>query len=130
MVSLIQNCDLLFHELSYGPILSDMDRDALLQPESTYAQLQNSLLSQERTRARWEKIIASAGFWKHSTAEMVGVFAEKVKAKRLVLIHIGARYEAKNREVRDKIENLLRKRVNEFYHGSIVLSHDGMIVKL
>ena len=65
MVNLIQNCDILFHELSYGPIITDMDRDALRQPESKLPKLQNELLSQERTKARWDKIIASAAFWKH-----------------------------------------------------------------
>lgn len=130
MENLIQNCDILFHELCYGPIISDMDRNALNQPESKFAKLQNELLSQERTKARWDKIIASAAFWKHSTAEMVGVFAEKVNAKRLVLIHIGARYEVKKPDVRDKIETLLKNRVGEFYHGPIVLSHDGTIVTM
>ena len=107
-----------------------MDRDALRQPESKLPKLQNELLSQERTKARWDKIIASAAFWKHSTAEMVGLFAEKVNTKQLVLIHIGARYEVKKPEVRDKMETLLKNRVGEFYHGPIVLSHDGTIVTM
>lgn len=130
MENLIQNCDILFHELCYGPTLSDMDRNVLREPESKYVKLQKEFFGQERTKARWDKIIASAAYWKHSTAEMTGVFAEKVKAKQLVLIHIGARYEVKNPEVRAKIETMLKNRVGEFYHGPMVLSHDGTIITM
>lgn len=128
MVDLVKGCDILFHELSYGPCLLDISRDVLNEPEYRDKLLEKEWLSVEKNAARWKKIEDNAQLWKHSTAEMVGNYATEVEAKRVVLIHIGGRYEAFNRDKNARIEGMLRRRVKEFYKGAVLLAHDGMQV--
>lgn len=89
MESLVQNCDILFHECSYGPILMDMERDVLTMEDYDYDELERKMLQQAPYKARWDKIEAAAILWRHSTAEMAGSYATKVKAKKLVVFHLG-----------------------------------------
>ena len=130
MKDLVKGCDILFHELSYGPCLLDISRDTINSPEYQDKQLTEELLADSSNVAKWEKIEASAQRWKHSTAEMVGKYATEVEAKRVVLVHIGSRYEVRNRDKASRIEGMLRKRVKEYYNGFIILAYDGLEVFL
>ena len=130
MKNLIKGCDVLFHELSYGPCLLDISRDTIYSPAHLDKQYTEELLADKTNLAKWQKIETLAEKWKHSTAEMVGKYATDVEAKRIVLIHIGSRYEVKNRDNASRIEGMLRMRVKEYYKGSIVLAHDGLEVFL
>ena len=80
MESLVQNCDILFHECSYGPILMDMERDVLTMEDYDYDELERKMLQQAPYKARWDKIEAAAILWRHSTEEMSCSYATKVKA--------------------------------------------------
>lgn len=128
MESLVQNCDILFHECSYGPILMDMERDVLTMEDYDYDELERKMLQQAPYKARWDKIEAAAILWRHSTAEMAGSYATKVKAKKLVIFHLGARYDVRNYKNAEKINQMLRNRVARFYDGSIEVAYDGITV--
>ena len=130
MEKLVQNCDILFHECSYGPILMDMERDVLTMEDYDYDELERKMLQQAPYKARWDKIEAAAALWRHSTAEMTGSYATKVGAKKLVAFHLSARYDMRNYQNAQKVNQMLRNRIARFYDGPIEIAYDGIVVSV
>ena len=127
MVPLITGCDVLVHEMSYGPLITDLQRNYLHQDVYNWRQVQHSALQDPKNVERWNKINASAQLWKHSDAEMVGNFASTVGAKKLVLTHFSSRYDTNPRS-EDRMEYLIRGQVQEWFKGRIEVARDGKTI--
>lgn len=127
MVPLITGCDVLVHEMSYGPLITDLQRNYLHQDVYNWKQVQHSALQDPKNVERWNKIKASAQLWEHSDAEMVGNFASTVGAKKLVLTHFSSRYDTNPRS-EDRMEYLIRGQVQEWFKGRIEVARDGKTI--
>lgn len=125
MTQLVDHCDVLVHEMSYGPLITDMDRKVLKQNVTNWKQIQKEQLEKEKNKQRWEDIKTRTRLWMHSDAEMVGTFASSVHAKKLVVTHFSSRYDtSENSEW--KMCFLIAEQVKEYYQGRVDVAVDGL----
>lgn len=66
MTQLVDHCDVLVHEMSYGPLITDMDRKVLKQNVTNWKQIQKEQLEKEKNKQRWEDIKTRTRLWMHS----------------------------------------------------------------
>lgn len=124
MKPLVMNSDVLVHEASFGPIISDIDRKYLNNVKE-WKSLQTQLLGEERYLKKWVAVKEKAKKWNHSTLEMVGVYASSIHAKNLILTHIGGRYDAKSPKSTSNIQYLIEQQARLYYEGDVKVAYDG-----
>ena len=102
--------------MSYGPLITDMDRKVLKQNVTHWKQIQKEQLEKEKNKQRWEDIKTRTRLWMHSDAEMVGTFASSVHAKKLVVTHFSSRYDT-SENLERKMCFLIAEQVKEYYQA-------------
>lgn len=125
MKPLVANSDVLVHEATYGPILSDLDRSLLHQDLTNWKQIQDEVLMDERNQRRWDELKKKALYTCHSSCEMVGRFASEIHAKAVILTHLGSRYDCKSERTAKAIQYLLKEQVGLYFDGLAVTAYDG-----
>lgn len=130
MISLIENCDLLLHELSVGPALSDIDESYLSHQQSEWRNDIADVLRDPVKGRKWKSVSDRAMLTDHSNAEMTGTFAKRVRAKKLCCIHIGGRYSRYDPLKKEAINQMLKSRVEEYYDGEVVIGTDGLTIRV
>lgn len=124
MKPLVMNSDVLVHEASFGPIITDIDRK-YLSNINEWKSLQTQLLEEERNMKKWMNIKEKAKKWNHSTLDMVGAYASSIHAKNLILTHIGGRYDAKSPKSIRNIQYLLEQQARLYFKGHLEVAYDG-----
>ena len=130
MKSLVMNSDVLVHEATYGPILSDLDRSYLRGDLKKWKQLQEEVLSIPKYKNKWENIKEKAVTWYHSTIEMAGNYATSVNAKSLILTHLSGKYDTTSMNSKKNIQYLFEEQCKLYFNGETILACDGLIVDL
>lgn len=124
------DCDVLVHEATVGPILSDINRDYLNVAETEWKQLQERVNSDPSLSATWNRVAGRALYIGHSTLMQTAQFAFKVNAKALYITHIGGRYQAKSEEHKRAIREMMRFEAKRYFGGKVEICEDGMIVNV
>ena len=130
MKSLVMNSDVLVHEATYGPILSDLDRSYLRGDLKRWKQVQEEALSIPKYKNKWENIKEKAVIWYHSTIEMAGNYATSVNAKNLILTHLSGKYDAGSINSQKNIQYLFKEQCKLYFNGEAIVAYDGLIVDL
>lgn len=130
MEKLVMNCDVLLHEATVGPILSDINRDYLDRPETEWNAIQSQIDQDPALSAKWNRTAARAPGIGHSTIKQAAQFAKKVNAKKLCMLHIGGRYQAKSEEHKRAISKMMQFEAGRYFEGNVEVCEDGMIISI
>ncbi|KAF9006506.1 beta-lactamase-like protein [Cyathus striatus] len=104
------------------PIAGDSD---LLIHEATNAHLPGIDDNTKETDT-YETVEATARSRGHSTPQIAGAFARKIRAQKLVLNHFSARYAGNDTEEANKIMNAIARLAGIEYKGEIICARDFM----
>lgn len=130
MNELVMNCDVLVHEATVGPILSDINRDYLDCSETEWKTIQNQIDNDPELSEKWNRAELRAPSIGHSTIKQAAQFAQKVHAKKLCLVHIGGRYQAKSEGHKRAIREMMRFEAGRYFEGTVEVGEDGMILNV
>lgn len=122
------DCDVLVHEATVGPILSDISRDYLDVSESEWEALQNQINSDPSLRNKWNHVAMRAPMIGHSTIQQAAQYAKDVNAKVLCLVHFGGRYQAKSEKHKEAIRDMMLFEAKRYYGGNVKVCQDGDIL--
>ena len=125
MKPLVENSDVLVHEATFGPILSDLQRSGFYDYQWNWEEVQEEWLQNPKNKSKWESIVQKAAIYQHSTLDMVGQFAQEVKAKNLILTHIGGRYDGKSAKTLKALTHIFCGRVRKYFGGKVDMAYDG-----
>lgn len=125
MTQLVDHCDVLVHEMSYGPLITDINRKYIKQDVSQWKHIQKVELKTEKNKKRWDDIKMRTRVWNHSDAEMVGTFASSVHARKLIVTHFSSRYDT-NPNSEKKMNFLIREQVKEYFKERVDVATDGL----
>ena len=125
MKPLVQDSDLLVHEATFGPILSDINHDYLHIDVTQWKEFQEEVLQDPKNQRIWNDLKWRAKAYGHSNIEMTATFAQEIHAKHLILTHIGGRYDAKSPKSINAIKVLFEEQAKEYFDGEVVVAYDG-----
>lgn len=125
MKPLVQDSDLLVHEATFGPILSDINHDYLHIDITKWKEIQQEVLQDPKNNSIWQNLKWRARAYGHSNIEMAGTFAQEIHAKHLIFTHIGGRYDAKSPKAIEAIKVMFEEQAKEYFDGEVIVAYDG-----
>ena len=125
MKPLVQDSDLLVHEATFGPILSDINHDYLHIDITKWKEIQQEVLQDPKNNSIWNNLKWRARAYGHSNIEMAGTFAQEIHAKHLIFTHIGGRYDAKSPKAIEAIKVMFEEQAKEYFDGEVIVAYDG-----